>query len=116
MSGFAELLRQHAEIRVLIDHCEQLANELDCNKIEPGLLLKEVAHLRDAFEAHCRYEERCARPIIDDAHVDEHRGTAEVLGSSVTGQLRATLARLRHHLDSEDRYFLTQESSHESAG
>lgn len=115
MNQFAELLRQHAEIRVLIDHCEGLADELDRGAIEPASVLMEVAHLRDTFETHCRYEERFVRPIIDDAHINEHRGAAEVLGSPITGELRATLARLRNHLDSEDRYFLSQETSHESA-
>lgn len=115
MSPFAELLRQHDEIRVLINHCERLADELDRGTIGPASVLMEVAHLRDTFEAHCRYEERFVRPIIDDAHINEHRGATEVLGSPITGVLRATLARLRRHLDSEDRYFLGQETSHESA-
>lgn len=112
MSEIAELLRQHAEIRVLIDHCERLADELDRGAIEPAAVLMEVAQLRDVFEAHCRYEERFVRPIIDNAHIDEHRGAAEVLGSPITSELRATLVRLRHHLDSEDRYFLTHQTSH----
>lgn len=115
MNEIAELMRQHAVLRGLITVCEGMADDLDRDAVQPAEVLKMVAQLRQMFEAHCRYEEHVMRPVIDAAHLDEHHDATEHLGSPMTNELRATLARLRHHLDSEDRYFSSQETSHEPA-
>jgi hypothetical protein len=104
------LLAQHDRIRTLMAHCEQLADDLDAGKVEPSVVLAEVATLRLTLETHNRFEERQLRPILDDDaaiadHIDEHRSVSEHLGSPITRELRATLARLRHHLAVEERYF-----------
>jgi hypothetical protein len=116
-----ELLHQHDQIRDLIDRCEKLADELDSGKGEPATLLSEVARLRVVFELHNKFEERLLRPILRDAdafgevridrmvqdHVGEHRSMHEGLGSPITIELRRTLDNLRHHLATEERFFLS---------
>jgi hypothetical protein len=109
--AFTELLAQHDELRAIMDRCAELAAALDRGTLEPAPLLAEVARLRVAFDSHNRFEERLLGPILRseasvEAHVVEHRDVGRRLGGSpITDELYATLARLREHIDAEDRYF-----------
>jgi hypothetical protein len=117
----AELAAQHARLRDMIDHCEQLADGLDIGRIDASQLAHEVAELRVAFDAHNQYEERCLHPVLLDSswlgavrvsrmvedHIDEHRALRRELDTSVSAELRRALAILRTHLDTEELYFLT---------
>lgn len=119
--ALAELIHQHDQIRDLIYRCETMADDLDSNKIEPSVLLAEVARLRILFDVHNKYEETLLRPILRESdsfgevriermvadHVDEHRTMRENLGSPITAELRATLEHLKWHLSTEERYFLS---------
>jgi plasmid stability protein len=116
-----ELLAQHALLREIMDRCEDLAAQLDAGTIEPWLLEPEVSRLRVTLAAHNRYEEDVLRPIlragdvfgavrIDQMasdHFVEHRLIEDRIGSFVTQELRATLAGLRMHIDTEERHFLS---------
>ena len=116
-----KLLTQHESLRVLMDECEQLADELDARGGPPTQLLPRVAQLRVAFEAHNKFEESVLPPILRDAdafgdvriermvadHVGEHRAMHDRLAAGPTAELRATIARLREHLATEERYFLS---------
>lgn len=119
--ALAELTTQHAALRVMMDRCEELADELDANLMSPVQLTREVARLRLAFDSHNRFEEQLLRPVLlgtdsfgevrvermVEEHVGEHRAMRAKLGSSATADLRAVIANLRAHLDAEERYFLT---------
>lgn len=115
-----ELVRQHAMLRAQMDECEALADRLDAGRGDVGALVRGVASLRAAFEAHNQFEEQVLRPILRslDAfgeariehmfadHVDEHRALRGRLDGP-TAELRATLYELRAHLAGEERYFLS---------
>jgi hypothetical protein len=107
----AELMTQHRELRGMIERCEGLAEALDRGVLEPAALLVEVTRLRAAYDSHNRFEERLLRPILRndasvEAHIGEHREVGRRLGAGpITDELYATLARLREHLDLEDRFF-----------
>ena len=115
-----ELLRQHERLRAMTDDCEQLADRIDAGRGDIGVLVRNVAALRDAFQAHNQFEERVLRPILRtlDAfgevriehmfadHVDEHRALRHRL-EGPTSELRATLCELRAHLAAEERYFVS---------
>ena len=118
----AELAGQHAILHDMIDRCEELADALDVDRIDPDVLLREVARHRIALDAHNRYEEQLLPPLLLDAewlgavrvsrmvedHIVEHRAMRTQLGSAPSSELRATLASLRAHLDSEEHDFLTK--------
>jgi len=115
------LTDQHAKLRDMMDRCEQLAEALDAERIAPDRLLREVARLRLAFDAHNQFEEQQLRPVLLDAewlgavrvssmvedHIEEHRALRDQLGSAPTAQLRAVIADLRAHLAGEERTFLS---------
>ncbi|HEU4731093.1 MAG TPA: hemerythrin domain-containing protein [Kofleriaceae bacterium] len=119
--ALAELSRQHAELRAQMERCEDLADELDADKIAPSKLLREVARLRRAFDEHNQFEEELLRPVLLDTewlgavrvshmmeeHVREHRSMRKQLGTAATSELRAVIANLRAHLEDEERYFLS---------
>ena len=118
--ALAELAAQHAALRDMIDRCEVLADELDAGRVGSTRLMREVARLRLAFDAHNRFEEQLLRPVLLDGdgsagvrldrmcqeHVDEHRAIRGQLATSTTSDLRAVIADLRAHLDAEERYFV----------
>jgi iron-sulfur cluster repair protein YtfE (RIC family) len=120
--ALATLSTQHAELREMIARCEDLADGLDAGHVEPSQLLREVATLRSAFDTHNRFEERVLHPVLLDAdwsgavriarmvedHVEEHRSMRRDLDATASSELRAVLANLRVHLDSEERYFLNK--------
>jgi iron-sulfur cluster repair protein YtfE (RIC family) len=122
--ALAELAEQHARLRERMDRCEELADGLDAGRIEPAQLLREVAQLRLALDAHNQFEEALLRPVLLDAdwlgavrvsrmvedHTREHRAMGHQLASPATptSELRATIAGLRAHLDGEETYFLTR--------
>ncbi len=124
--ALAELAAQHAALRERIAQCEALADELDRGAADPAQLVREVAALRVAFDAHNQFEERLLRPVLIDAdwlgavraarmvedHVEEHRairrGFEPAAGPGASSELRLVLASLLEHLDSEERYFLSR--------
>jgi hypothetical protein len=124
--ALAELADQHAILRDMTARCEELADELDAGRLDPAVLLHEVARLRIAFDAHNQFEEQLLQPMLLDAewlgavrvsrmvedHAREHRSMRSQLGlaslPTPTSELRATLAGLRAHLDSEEHYFLSR--------
>jgi hypothetical protein len=120
----AELLGQHAAIRAIIGCCERLADQLERGATTPLTLTHEVGRLRVAFDAHNRCEEHFLRPLLADSgafaevrldhmfhdHVEEHRLVGSELASDIIDDLRMTLARLRDHLATEERYFLTAQA------
>ena len=119
--ALTELLAQHAKLREIMNRCELLADELDAGHVEAAPVVNEVARLRIAFDAHNRFEEQYLRPVLRETdsfgdvrvdqmvadHVEEHRLMRRALGSSVTAVLRLTIDRLRGHLATEERYFLS---------
>jgi Hemerythrin HHE cation binding domain len=120
-SALIELKAQHDALRGMMDHCEDLADELDAGRAGPTQLLREVARLRLTFDAHNQFEEKLLRPALleSDAfagiridrmvedHVNEHRTMRQKLASSETAVLRDVIETLRAHLDAEERYLLT---------
>ena len=121
-SLFDELMKQHGELRAMMERCEELATALDAGAPDPAPLAREVERLRVAFAAHNAFEERLLRPMlyahdafataridqmIDD-HVAEHRAMhAQLNEGTPTAALRDVIETLRAHLDAEDRYVLT---------
>lgn len=120
--ALAELKAQHDALRGMMTRCEELANELDAGRMGPTQLLREVARLRLAFDAHNQFEEQLLRPVLLDAdwfgevrvarmieeHVEEHRSMRQQLGTTVTSELREVIENLRAHLEAEERYFLSK--------
>jgi hypothetical protein len=117
----ATLSRQHDELRERIARCEQLVEDFDAGLLPPSQLLAEVTALRLAFDDHNQFEERVLRPmllppdrhggvrdsrIVDD-HIAEHRAIRRELSTGTASELRAVLASLREHLDSEERGLLS---------
>ena len=121
-----ELTEQHAQLRAMMDQCEQLADDLDAGRVQPGELAVEVAKLRLAFEAHNAFEEHLLRPVLCELdafaevrieqmiadHVGEHRAIGGKLDGP-TDELRAALYELRAHLVAEERYFLSARVLHD---
>jgi iron-sulfur cluster repair protein YtfE (RIC family) len=115
-----ELVRQHEMLRAMMEACEQLADNVDRGRGEVGALVREVAKLRERFEAHNQFEEHVLRPILRtlDAfgdvrveymvadHIGEHRALCHRLDGP-TAELRAVLHELRAHLAGEERWFLS---------
>lgn len=121
-----ELMSQHDALRVMMNTCEFLANELDRDSdVDPTPLVRELARLRLAFEAHNKFEEQLLRPVLlehdlhsavriermVEDHVNEHRTIYAQLGSPdaapVIAVLRDVIESLRAHLEAEERYLLT---------
>lgn len=120
----AQLIDQHDTLRLIMDTCDDLANELDAGRIEPETLTREIARLRLAFDAHNKFEEQILRPVlmahdafgavridrmIDD-HVQEHAAMRARLGAPATEGLRDIIETLRAHLEAEERYLLTSKA------
>jgi len=117
-----DLCAQHAELRRMMAHCEDLADDVDAGNSSAAELVREVATLRLAFDAHNQFEERLLRPLLIDMdwmgavrvsrmiedHVEEHRTMRAGLVATPTSELRSVLANLRDHLASEERYFLSR--------
>ena len=117
----AELMQQHDGLRAIMDRCEELADQLDIGKGDPGALAREVAKLRVAFDSHNKFEERLLRPVLREMdafgdvriermyndHVNEHRTMRLSLGDGTTNALRGAIDSLRVHLQAEERYFLS---------
>ena len=117
----AELMQQHDGLRAIMDRCEELADQLDVGKGDPGALAREVAKLRVAFDSHNKFEEQLLRPVLREMdafgdvriermyndHVNEHRTMRVQLGDGTTNALRGAIDSLRVHLQAEERYFLS---------
>jgi hypothetical protein len=118
----SELIAQHDGLRAMMDQCEDLADTLDATPDgDPTPLMREIAKLRVAFDAHNKFEEELLRPVLleHDAygtirvermvedHVNEHRTVRAQLTSPSTESLRDVIETLRAHLDAEERYLLS---------
>jgi iron-sulfur cluster repair protein YtfE (RIC family) len=118
----AELISQHDGLREMMDHCDDLADSLDGQPDgDPGPLVREIARLREAFEAHNKFEEQLLRPILlahdtygttrvermVEDHVHEHDAVRQRLSAPATAAIRDVIDTLRAHLDAEERYLLT---------
>jgi iron-sulfur cluster repair protein YtfE (RIC family) len=123
-----ELTKQHDALRGMMDRCLELADRVDPGQLdETTNLLREVARLRVAFEAHNTFEEQILRPVLaaNDAfagprlermvedHVAEHRAMRSQLalhagtGGEALIELRDVIETLRAHLEAEERYLLS---------
>ncbi len=116
-----ELLEQHRALRALMDACDGLADDVDAGRGDVGALVREVARLRLAFDAHNRHEEHVLLQVLREIdsfgdvridsmssdHAGEHRALRSRLGGGATAELRATLFDLRAHLAAEERVFLS---------
>ncbi len=121
-TALSELIAQHDGLRSIMDHCEDLADSLDARPDgDPEPLLREIARLRAAFDAHNKFEEQLLRPallehdthgtvrverMVED-HIHEHATVRSRLTSPTTEALRDVIETLRAHLDAEERYLLT---------
>lgn len=117
-----ELVAQHTMLRELMARCEDLADEVDAGTQDAGQLVREVARLRAAFDAHNHFEEELLRPLLLDVewlgavrvsrmvedHVAEHRALRLGLRTTPTSELRDVISDLRAHLVGEERYFLSR--------
>ncbi len=125
-----ELIRQHDQLRTMMDHCEDLADAVDADPaIDPMPLVRELAKLRLAFDAHNKFEEALLRPVLLEEdlhgsvrvdrmvedHVHEHRALGNRLSSPAVAELRDVIETLRAHLDAEERYLLTAKVLREPA-
>lgn len=120
----AELIAQHDALRGLMARCDDLADEVDTGGGDPAALAAMITRLREAFEAHNKFEEGILRPVLlnEDAHgavrvermvedhVNEHREVRHRLGAPSTDQLRDVIETLRAHLEAEERYLLTSKA------
>jgi hypothetical protein len=121
--ALAELAAQHAALRDRIARCEALADELDAGRAELAQLLREVAALRIAFDAHNQLEEPLLHPELLDApdwlgpvriarmvedHVEAHRAIRRDFAPETAAELRRVLASLLAHLDAEERQFASR--------
>ena len=111
-----KLLGQHATLRALMDECDRLIAAAAVVEVE-----RVIARLSVAFDAHNHFEESVLEPILIDIdafdavrlarmlsdHESEHRTLHERLGALEPGTVRDMLATLRHHLEAEERYFLS---------
>jgi hypothetical protein len=119
--ALAELFAQHEALRSIMDRCEELADELDAGRGDVGTLTREIVHLRVAFEAHNKFEERLLKPVdsagnvrIDRMYIDhvgEHRAVHMQLGDGTTDALRSAIDNLRTHLETEERYLSARVTS-----
>ena len=116
-----KLVAQHDELRDLMDRCEDLLDTFEAvYDGDPSALVREIARLRLAFDAHNKFEENVLRPVLLEHdvhgvariermvadHVDEHRLIRRRLEGSATAALRDVIETLRAHLDAEERYLL----------
>jgi hypothetical protein len=118
-----ELEAQHAELRKMMDRCEQSIDDLERGRIDVADIAHETARLRLAFTAHNTFEEQSLRPLLlaNDAfgvvrcdrmiedHIAEHRELRERMQAATesTSHFRDVIETLRAHLDAEERYLLT---------
>lgn len=104
----------------MIERCASTLDDLDRGNVDAHAVAREVTRLRAALTLHNRYEEQFLRPVLAEVDgfsearvnrmVEEHEAEHAALGSNLEAtpqELRATLSRLRSHLDSEERYFLS---------
>lgn len=105
-----------------MERCERVSIELDADRTASVELARTVARLRIALDEHDRWEQLLLEPIlrarglIADAvermtsdHAAEHRFAWARLNEFGTATLRAAIARLREHLDLEERYLIAYE-------
>jgi hypothetical protein len=116
----AALTEQHLTLRNRIVQCELLADDVDRARTSSRVLWEAVDALRQALDAHNRFEERSLRPLLRDfdtsggirleraylEHMTEHVTINDRLYAGTTAMLRAVLIELRKHLDEEEQLFM----------
>jgi len=116
-----EIETQHQQLRDLMARCDELADAVGAGRLGILALGRPVAHLREAFEAHNRYEEQLLRPALlrghaldhtriqrmVDEHVGEHRAMGAALETTQTSALRDVIHIMRTHITAEERFFAT---------
>jgi hypothetical protein len=117
----ATLTEQHLMLRNRISQCEMLADDVDGGHTPPRFLWEIVDALRQALDAHNRFEERALKPLLRELdafgevrlermfleHMCEHLALNEHLNAGTTAMLRAALIELREHLEEEERMFVS---------
>ena len=117
----AALTEQHLMLRNRIVQCELLADDVDEGHTSSRVLWEAVDALRQALDAHNRFEERSLKPMLRELdafgdirlermyleHMSEHLVLNDRLYAGTTSMLRAALIELREHLDEEDRMFVS---------
>ena len=88
---------QPDELRDLAERCEQLADEVDAGRGASEVLIREITHLRTAFDEYRRTKRH--DPALEDRLASQR--LVRELGP--TGELRLVLAALRSYLSVEDR-------------
>ena len=130
--AIAELDAQHQELRGMMDRCLEVADAVDNGSSAEIELQHEVERLRQAFDAHHRFEDALLRPLLrnarmtgaraaiaENAHRTEHRSFRCRLGmgraAPPTRDLRVVIAGMRAHLDDEDEERLIARSGDNTA-
>jgi hypothetical protein len=117
----ADLTEQHEQIRKLMRRCELLADDVEGGYTEARVLWAATDELRQALDAHNRFEERLLRPALRELdafgdvrieqmvvdHVAEHQALNDHLKAGTIDALRAAIGFLRAHLASEEQSFVT---------
>lgn len=117
----AALTEQHLMLRNRIVQCELLADDVDKAQVSARALWEAVDGLRQALDAHNRFEERSLKPLLRDIdesgemrlermyleHMSEHLTLNDRLFAGTTAMLRAALIELRAHLDEEEQLFMS---------
>lgn len=117
----AALTEQHLMLRNRIVQCELLADDVDGGHTSSRVLWDAVDSLRQALDAHNRFEERSLKPMLRDLdafgdvrlermyleHLSEHLALNDRLYAGTTAMLRAALIELREHLDEEEQLFMS---------
>lgn len=116
-----ELLRQHQQIRTMMDRCHELMDVVAVDPSRAEELVTAVARLRWAVTSHNRVEEQLLEPVLREtdsfgeqrveqmahAHRDEHSQIGHRLDTPTLASLRQTLAMLASHLEHEEKTFLS---------
>jgi cation transport ATPase len=109
LASAAEAGSSHPIAHALRDHAAPAGTAHDiCEELGRGNQFEEQLLQPVLLDADWLGAVRVARMVED--HAREHRAMGRQLGgaSAPTAELRATLAVLRAHLDSEEHYFLTR--------
>jgi hypothetical protein len=117
----ATLTEQHLMLRNRIVQCELLADDVDQGRASSRVLWDAVDALRQALDAHNRFEERTLKPMLREVdafgevrlermyleHQSEHLALDDRLHAGTTAMLRAALLELREHLADEEQLFVS---------
>jgi len=123
----AALLAKHGRLRIMLAVIDRLASEVLAGRKIVTVLEIAVGNLRDELQIHQEAEERALESVLPtiDAwgpvrsaqmlrqHAAEHAelaaGLAEARGEALARAWPTAAARLRKHMDDEERGFLSGE-------